>query len=220
MRSEQEEGTRGSLKWVQRLLDRHPALLSDALLKSGGIGAEETIDWVSPRRDDGWAEYRDAKFLERIGHPELGAELQAFWPRRGPQWDALGRGSNGTVVLVEAKAHIGELSSTCEASPDSRGIIERALTTTKEKLGINSESDWTTGYYQYANRLAHAQFLRDHGIPTTLVFLYFINADMGGPNTEAEWKEALKPVHRHLGLKASGHPLGVMNIFIDSRQLQ
>ena len=219
MRVEQPEGTRGSLKWIQRLLDRHPEKLDESIRQHRGIRLGETIEWLSPRRDDSWAEYRDTNFLNRIGHPELAPQLRQFWPRRGPQWDALGRGSKGTVVLVEAKAHFGELLSSCKASAKSRATIERALTGVKSKLGLPADKDWLNDYYQYANRLAHAQFLRDHGVQTTLVFLYFTNADMDGPASQQDWIEALRPVHQHLGLPAEGKLPGVLSLFIDSQQL-
>jgi hypothetical protein len=35
----------------------------------------------------------------------------------------------------------------------------------KDGLRAKPEADWLTGYYQYANRLAHLHFLRRHGIP-------------------------------------------------------
>jgi len=67
-------------------------------------------------KDDKFAEYRDRAFLERIGLDELSEELQKFWPKNGPQWDALGRTSDEkAVILVEAKANVPELVSFCGA---------------------------------------------------------------------------------------------------------
>ena len=109
MRVVQPVGTRGSLKWIQRAIDARPNVF-DPLILAAVPGAEH-IEWLSPLANDGHAEYRDSHFLERIGHPELAPALAAFWPARGPQWDALARTDDGDVLLVEAKARIGEMLS-------------------------------------------------------------------------------------------------------------
>lgn len=38
MRIEQSEGTRGSLKWIQRVIDKTPSLLDQRLRRKGGGG--------------------------------------------------------------------------------------------------------------------------------------------------------------------------------------
>lgn len=47
--------------------------------------------WLSPLQDDDYAEYRDAEFLHRLGLDELVPSLKQFWPRSGPEWDALSK---------------------------------------------------------------------------------------------------------------------------------
>src|SRR5690349_25003511 len=106
MRVRQPAGENGSLKWMQRLVGSHAPLLDDAIRAKGVLQPSEQLTWVSPCAADDWAEYRDGEFLEQIGHPELRPALAKFWPHGGPQWDALGRGDAGTVLLVEAKAHL------------------------------------------------------------------------------------------------------------------
>ncbi len=180
-----------------------------------------SLEWLSPRRDDDWAEYRDAAFLYRISHPELIDALRDFWPRGGPQWDGLARDASGAIYLFEAKAHVGEMVSTCQASPKSRAQIETALSDTKVAFGAASGADWLTGYYQYANRLAHQFFLRRAGVHAWLVFLYFTNdAEMQGPTSEAAWHVHLEEVHRQLGLPSNTRIPGVLNVFVDSRELR
>src|SRR4051794_23781825 len=105
MRVEQPVGERGSLKWVQRLVGQQAVFAEAQLHPVLGLAQHVTIDWRSPRDDDARAEYRDGAFLERIGAGHLRAALEDFWPRRGPQWDALARTSDGSVLLFEAKAH-------------------------------------------------------------------------------------------------------------------
>ena len=216
MKVPQPEGTRGSLKWMQRVAS-HPKLLDDAIRDAGALQPTEQISWVSPREEDGWAEYRDGDFLDQVGHPELRPALASFWPLLGPQWDALGRGSAGTVVLVEAKAHERELVSICQASPESLALITRSLAETKVAIGARADADWLTGYYQYANRIAHLQFLRKHGVPAALVFVYFTNdAEMSGPRSRDGWQAGLRAAHEHLGLNVDENSMGVVSVYIDT----
>jgi hypothetical protein len=208
-------GSRGSLKWIQRLVEGNPALLTDALRLSFGADADWTIDWVSPRRADEWAEYRDAKFLEKLGLRDHTEALAAFWPAGGPQWDALGVSSARDVILVEAKAHFDELTSHCGAGDDSRALIDTALASTKKALGAGANASWMSPYYQYGNRLAHLHFLRSRGVSARLVFVYFYgDVDMNGPTSSAEWQSRLSAVKTQLQIGPSLEQAGVTDVFI------
>ena len=169
-----------------------------------GITNTEPIQWLSPLEGDEYAEYRDKAFLERLGIGTINLDLTNFWPSRGPQWDALGKSkTTNKIFLVEAKAHIPELISTLQASnPDSISKILESLEKTKAAFGCKAEYDWTKLFYQYANRLAHANFLRQNNIAAYLVSVYFLNdSEMDGPRTAEEWKGAIRLVHRCLGLR-------------------
>jgi len=189
-RVRQKPGQRGSQRWIQLLVNKHSPVLDEAI----GLGP---ITWRSPRAEDDYAEYRDETALRRLGLPAIELRrrsLDSFWPARGPQWDALGRASTGEVVLVEAKAHLGEMFSTrSQAGPASLRKIREALRDTASALRARSDTDWTSHFYQYANRLAHAHLLRTlNGIPTCLVFLYFVgDTEMHGPGTRQEWEAAI-----------------------------
>ena len=129
MRAVQPKGKRGSLKWIQALVNQRPDLLDRLVRESCGLKPDEAIEWVSPLAEDEYAEYRDASFLRRLGM-ELGHRpLREFWPRFGPQWDALGRTDQGAVFLVEAKANIPELVSPASGakSPTSIALIDDSL---------------------------------------------------------------------------------------------
>jgi hypothetical protein len=213
MRIPQPPGFRGSLKWIQRLAERHPDCLDEQLRAAGALDAGRTVTWLSPLASDSYAEYRDGDFLNRIGHGNLASELTKFWPNRGPQWDGLAADGSKRVYLVEAKAHAAEMASTCQASTESRNTIVKACDGAKGLLGAPPSADWLTGYYQYANRLAHLGFLRSHGVDAWLVFLYFTgDADMGGPANKEEWKPHLDAAHRHLGLPS--RPEAVVDVFL------
>lgn len=199
MRVIQPEGQRGSLKWIQQAVEFCPEQLQPPGLPE--------ITWLSPLRADGFAEYRDGSFLSLLGLSHLSAALQDFWPRRGPQWDALGMTGQGPV-LVEAKAHLREfLSPPTQARGGSRAQIDAAFLAVQEDLGIRPEASWAEAYFQYANRLAFLWWLRSQGVDAKLLFVSFLGAsDIGGPESAEAWHAAFSAADHVLGLP-SGHGL-------------
>jgi hypothetical protein len=150
MRVVQNQGTRGSLKWIQRAVNEGWSTLDNPILQKTGSAAP--IKWLSPLASDEFAEYRDGSFLKLIGQPGLEAALKEFWPARGPQWDALGQTSQADVLLVEAKAHVAEICSPATAAgPDSRQLIDASLRKVAQQLNVNqghgrnSSTRWLTG---------------------------------------------------------------------------
>ena len=224
MRAVQPQGTRGSLKWIQMLVNQRPDLLDGLVRESCGLEPDEAIEWVSPLFDDEYAEYRDASFLRRLGVDLRNRPLREFWPRRGPQWDALGRTDRGAVFLVEAKANIPELVSPASGakSPASIALIDDSLKEVQRFLRVDTGIDWTGKLYQYANRIAHLYLLRElNRIPAYLLFIYFIgDSDVDGPQTAEEWKAAIEVAERVLGLPAR-HRLSdyVADIFVHVDEL-
>jgi hypothetical protein len=130
----QTEGTKGSKRWVQLLVNDHRELLDGPLGKTLGTGS---IAWRSPLRDDDFAEYRDIAALGLLDVQLTQRPLETFWPSRGPQWDALGVIGAGEPVLVEAKAHVGELltSPSGATAEDSVAQITAAPDETAKALG-------------------------------------------------------------------------------------
>jgi hypothetical protein len=187
-----------------------------------GLDVNITFDWRSPLKGDNWAEYRDSAFLIRIGLAHLKEALAEFWPARGPQWDGLARTSDGKILLFEGKAHVRELDSSCGASSLlSRRKIEYALNEAKSYFGVAPGSDWLNGFYQYCNRLAHLHFLRSHGVPADLIFIYFVrDEEMRGPSTSDVWRRALQPVYQALGIDRLMPLTGVSELFIDVGELR
>ncbi len=195
MRVVQPVGTKGSLKWIQRAIECHSDVLQPQSLP--------TVNWASPVAEDVFAEYSDADFLDIIGCGNLAAELRAFWPNRGPQWDALGV-FDGGCILVEAKAHLAEfISPPCKAGAASRHKIDQALRAVSDDLGISQRHNWAEQYYQYTNRLAHLWWLRQEGVNAHLLYVGFVgDTDMGGPSDVQEWQDAYHQANLHLGLPA------------------
>lgn len=151
-------------------------------------------------------------------------------PEHGP---TRGRGNaNGMTVLVTLHRRSRSTSlrnslvarqrpCSSVASPVSRERIRIALHATQAYLGCRQDCDWLDGYYQYANRLAHLQFLRNAGVDAHLVFLYFVgDGDINGPTSPEEWRDAVLKVHRHLGLDPQRSLTGVHAIYVDVGKLR
>ena len=224
MRAVQPQGTRGSLKWIQALVNKRAGLLNRLVRERCGLEPDEAIEWVSPLADDEYAEYRDASFLRRLGVELRHRPLREFWPRFGPQWDALGRTDQGAVFLVEAKANIPELVSPASGakSPTSISLIDDSMKEVQRFLRVDTSIRWTGKLYQYVNRIAHLYLLRElNRIPAYLLFIYFVgDKEVDGPQTAEEWKAATEVAERVLGLPAR-HRLSdyVVDLFIHVDEL-
>ena len=225
---------RGSRKWLQVLVNCRTELLSDAIAQRLPELPED-FDWRSPVLDDHYAEYRDQSFLDRLaGSPYFQApekpqrDLADFWPRFGPQWDGLAVTDRGQLLLVEAKSHIPELVT---APGQARGEaarlkIQESLATVKAFVKSRAPADWSTSFYQYANRLAHLYWMRElNGHDAYLVNLFLINdREMNGPGSAAEWQAAIRLQEVFMGVRQgaqTGYALDpwvgayVLNVFID-----
>ena len=141
------------------------------------------------------------------------------WERRWPQggavhnWDAVGQGlthDHQTWILIEAKAHTGELKSSCGATnPESLHKIRNVLDATRRDLQVTVETDWTRPYYQCCNRIALLHFLVKHGVDAHLTFVYFMGdrSDLGSagrdcPANRQNWQVALDTQDHHVGVPA------------------
>ena len=229
---------RGSRRWLQVLVNCRPEILNDAIVQRLP-DLPEDVDWLSPLLEDHYAEYRDQSFVDRLaGSPYFRVpihrrtDLEEFWPRFGPQWDALAVTDRGQILLVEAKAHVPEMVT---APTQARG--ESALQKIQESLGrvktfVNSKApvDWSTSFYQYANRLAHLYWMRElNGHDAYLVNLFFTNdREMNGPGSTAEWQAAIRLQEVFLGVRQSfqtGYALDPwvgaysLDVFIDVNEI-
>jgi hypothetical protein len=215
-------GDRGSklrlAQWVETKAVELNAHLCQAAPTLRDFVGEHPFDWRSPRLASDFREL-SADLWTDLELPAPDPHSDGFWPSRQPRWDAVASvaGPHGTpgVVLVEAKSHLDELPSTCAASsPDSRETISRSLAAARSYVGASEATDWMTGYYQAANRLAFLYYLRARrSIPTWLFFVYFTGDEFevegvaqSCPKSEEEWKPALQEMHTALGLSRC-HPL-------------
>lgn len=190
--------TAGSASCIQRLVNDEPEQLERLI----GIGP---IRWVSPLREDAYAEYSDEDFLRRIELDPVVIRLQDFWPPMAIRWDALGIAASGERVLVEAKSSIAEMYRDCGVRrPEVRAIYEESLRRTAEALSGKSGPAWMQRHFQYANRLAHGWWLNIVcGVPTRVVFACIVgDHTKRQPATAMEWEGALRELRHHLGLEA------------------
>ena len=197
------------LRWMGRHRRAFDSAVRQALGKSSGA-----VDWLdfhfAPGRDWPDAEW---KGLDFITEDVVRDDWRTWWPQgRGiHNWDAVGwwgNPANREVVLMEAKAHPGELGSPWGATADdSRERIKRSLTKTAASLGITSIDRWMNDYYQLANRLAVVHFLRKHGYHPHLLLVYFVGDLIGAgrkpPQTVDGWKAPLADQKEKMGLPAT-----------------
>lgn len=218
----QESDSHGSLKDIQLLINERKEILDKKITEI--IKREVNVKWKSPIKNDQFAEYRDEDFLKILRiDSKIISPLNEFWPKRGPQWDALGIEEN-SVFLVEAKANLPEVvSPPTGAGIESKSKILDSFSEVKEYLNINSTIDWSGTFYQYANRIAHLYFLRVlNGIDAYLVNIYFVNDEsVDGPKSIDEWKGALTILKHYLGIpKRNKLEKYMFDIFIDINELK
>jgi hypothetical protein len=213
----QPKGAKGSLKWIQHVINECPEVLSNCVIDAIGVDKEKPVEWLSPKAGDDYSEYRDQDFVDLLGIKLTKTKLRDFWPNRGPQWDALGRIEDKAYFLVEAKAHVSEIISYSMAeSPSSRSLIKKSLEETGKALKLNPTFDLTKGFYQYSNRLAHLYLLRRlNDIPAYLVFVYFVNDHTHIRTTKGEWKGALQLMNDLLGSYRHALSKYIIDIFVD-----
>lgn len=146
-----------------------------------GVFNWEDFDYANPKTViSGDKELMGLSFLERlypVQYPAVKAEYEKYkiYHRNAWQnWDAIFT-HNGTLYLVEAKAHTSELSSGSEEHGDhSREEILRFFKEQLPELPVSRV--WLQDYYQMANRLATAALLNKNGIKTKVLYVYFVNS--------------------------------------------
>jgi hypothetical protein len=192
---------------MQRLVEREPERLAAQIIAASpsSLSFDPEVTWASPLATDDYREYRDAEFLNAVGLEAHAEAVRGFWPARGPRWDGLaklkGRAGEQGVLLVEAKAHLAEMESDCEAEdPASIAKIRTTLAAVQDYYRVGRR-DWMTRYYQFGNRLAHLYLLNVKlGVPTWLALVNFVDDQTHVPTTVAEWAKHYAEVFQWAGL--------------------
>lgn len=217
--------SKGSQRWLQIAVNNSPTSLDRALHQCGALKADDSVEWRSPLKSDGFKEYHDKKALRQLGIAQLqNCSLCAFWPKRGPHWDALGISRSGSLVLVEAKAHISEIKSsgTRAKSLESLELIRESLLAARRYYAPRAKVDWSSTFYQYTNRLAFQFLLRElNNLDSMLIFLCFTNADdVCGPKFDTEWRSNTRFIHAQLGLPEDLSKFGIFHIYFDVSKIK
>ena len=172
----------GSEFQLLRFLGHHRHELEEIISKQIGEGVFEWEDfeYANPKNvisED--KEITGLDFLKKLypsQYEEVESEYKTYIKKKDWQnWDAIFT-HNGTLYLVEAKAHISELSSGKEEHGDSsKELILDYFKAQLPNLKKVIKRVWLQDYYQLANRLATAALLNKHGIKTKVLYIYFVN---------------------------------------------
>lgn len=213
----------GSQWHLLRYLGYHRQRLNDTIREQVGGRAIEWLDfpfseWIDPLWQD-----RELVGLEFIAnHVHAALAWTKFWPQQGTfhNWDAIAKityDSHEEWLLVEAKATVGEMRSSCRATnPVSLDTIQAAFDAARPSFGADaiSSTAWLTPFYQYCNRLTMLHFLQQACQPIVrarMLFIYFygdMNPGQECPQSAAAWQPSITAMHKAIGVTPDS---GLMN---------
>lgn len=75
--------------WVNRRQQRLTQAFLAELRQVDDFPARGNAALAGALEDDRYREYYDRRHLIALGREDLWPQLREFWPKRGPQWDAL-----------------------------------------------------------------------------------------------------------------------------------
>ncbi|WP_188051101.1 hypothetical protein [Flavobacterium sp. GP15] len=181
------------------------------LLKESNAEINNYDNWIPKSiKYDKEAELND--FLHYNFDHQLPKDITNWWLYKDattPNWDLIStctiNGKRG-ILLVEGKAHYAELEQESkgktlklDASDNSKKNHEQiALAITEANTNIKNEIEDITlsrdACYQFSNRVAHAWWLSNQGIPVVLMYLGFLNVEDMSDNykifkTDKDWKD-------------------------------
>jgi hypothetical protein len=211
----------GSEWQLMRFMARHRKLLEEAIRKSiGGLNEENVFDWYDFKfGGSGITSDNELKGLSFLGENQsIKGYIKSDWQ----SWDAIFR-LDDTFYLVEAKAHIEEMRGSCSSDEaKSQEKIKDYICNNLEKLGISINRDMClVDYYQLANRLATAAFLRNNGIAARCLYIYFLNGyekpnDIKNTSLEM-FVDEINKEKAALGLKVEELNDFLFHVFIDAK---
>ncbi|WP_456279065.1 hypothetical protein [Bacillus sp. AK128] len=207
---------KGSQLHLRNYVNNHSSLLNKAVFSCSTsllsfVRGELDIEWKSPLMEEGYKEYQDdflTLYFNNVNDSSKATkDIREYWPAKGPVWDGVGivEGHEQTgLVLVEAKAHIGETHSKIKATSDaSISKITNTLKITQREFHSNCSIDpWLEEYYQLSNRLAFLHILNDKlKIPTWLVLVNFNEDETYIKTSKEEWLSHYQHVFETLDIK-------------------
>ncbi len=166
----------GSEWHLMRFMGRHRELLETIIRKAIDV-AEGSFRW----HDFMFSKKKTAPDIEVKGLSFLGKNRQVDGYIKGwsntQSWDAVFELDN-IIYLVEAKAHIEEMKDNeiDKHGGDSKEDIKNFIYENLKQQNISIKKEKCLGpYYQLANRLATAAFLKNKGFEARCLYIYFLN---------------------------------------------
>lgn len=219
----------GSEFHLLRMMGRHRMFLNTKINEL--LENNEAISWYdfafSNESEYNDLEFKGINFLDPEKHNSIIQEWNDLWPGGSSKtlnWDSIGKIGN-EFLLVEAKAHIGEVKSSSQAAGDSKERIGELFSQLKSKYSISTQNDWTMTHYQKANRLLFLDFLISRGIPAKLLYIYFLNGYSSANAKEEKsvtnpetWIQSIDNEKDYLGIRnISFFDSNVYNLILDAK---
>lgn len=212
---------KGSQKALLKLIDSNDFLKTiNELIKETGAKITNEDVW-KPKGMKNKSESRLNTFLRKFcNKSDLGKSILDWWVVHNsvtPNWDFLSTCSIDGVkglLLIETKAHKGELPKGGKDVKDKHeSRVNHKQVFKAIKLANDAINEQVEGvaisrdkYYQLSNRVAHAWWLADKGIPVVLLYLGFLNCkDMdNGKNklfkTDQDWQTSFIEHAKQVGV--------------------
>ena len=203
----------GSEWHLLRYFGRHREVLREEILSITGGDDIQWLDFRFSNSNEPLMRDRELTGVEFLD--ERVKELwKNYWPQTGEahNWDAVGQllqNGKWEWLLVEAKAHIGEICGECGAkSKKSKQTIMDAMKQAMRSYNADEipVEKWLKPYYQFCNRLTMLHFLTNEckpQVPAQLLLIYFYG-DQGKnkvcPQSPNEWKPELEKMYQEVGL--------------------
>ena len=217
----------GSEFHLLRFMGRHRNYFDKEVMKLIGCQNIEWLDFTfNKNKNIPDSELKGLSFLENDSNSKTIIDnYKNEWPQTGNSmnWDAIGyflSNGNKTWILVEAKAHLGELNQNCSASDNSLKKIEISLNKAFDNLKIerHKNNSLIKTYYQMANRLYILDLLKRHKINAVLLNIYF-TGDLFSPSRKSPkdisgWLPKIKEMKEYLNITDS-NLLGIYDLFLN-----
>lgn len=149
----------GSEFHLLRYLGYHRHQLNRAVEEQTSGHIVDGLDFAFGRDGEADSEWKGVDFLDSA--PDVKSAWLEFWPQMGnvPNWDAVGRlesNSGIAYLLVEAKAHVEELQSSCKAKDANK---QGGLDKIKDALKTTIPQEHSPAFLRVAFRAAQNRAL-------------------------------------------------------------
>jgi len=193
----------GSELHLLRWMGRHRETFNRKVFETTGLRVKEWFEFAFSSGGKSYdVEIKGVSFLPTDIRRKVEAHFPSRW-RNSMSWDAVGISEDGTYILIEAKAHAGELKS-AKIDRASAEEIKTRLYRLADSLGGDSAA-WMGMYYQAANRIFVQHILKEY-VKAIQLNVYFCGDRRKGvkcPKMEDEWLPFINEERLALGISTS-----------------